>query len=112
MRRPAWQGSARVGTSRPTSNRASTKSASCSGCTETASWPECTFCAPGPVRIAELWAKTVQQLHSSSSCEAKRSGPAGSEDPIGMGPRVPDSAESVGTAMTKAIIREIQLEKL
>ena len=31
---------------------------------------------------------------------------------IRLGPRVPDCAESVGTAMTKTIIREIQLEKL
>ena len=51
------------------------------------------------------------KLCNSCSCEAKISGP-GSEDPIGMGPRVPDSAESVRTAMTKTIIREIQLEKL
>ena len=61
-------------------------------------------------RIAELWQRKLCNS-CSRSCEAKRSG-AGSEDPIGMGPRVPDSAESVRTAMTKAIIREIQLEKL
>ena len=108
--RPAWQGSARVVPSRPTStnSRASTKSASCSSAMQ----PNCKL-----ARMHFLCRRPRESLScgcklcNSCSCEAKISGP-GSEDPIGMGPRVPDSAESVRTAMTKTIIREIQLEKL
>ena len=87
---------------------ASTKSASCSS----AMRPNCKlarmhFLRRRPRKSLSCGCK----LCNSCSCEAKISGP-GSEDPIGMGPRVPDCAESVGTAMTKTIIREIQLEKL
>ena len=110
MRRAGWQGCP-VGTSRPTSSRASTKSASCSrDASKLQVGPNALSVHVASPRNAELWGKLCNSC--SRSCEAKRSGP--SSNPVqrirlGWGP---DSAESVRTAMTKTIIREIQLEKL
>ena len=107
--RPACQGCAGVVPSRPTSTSSRGLHQKCklqlSDATKLQVGPNALSVHEAP-RIAELWLQTA--LCNSCSCEAKISGP-GSEDPIGMGP---DSAESVRTAMTKTIIREIQLEKL
>ena len=116
MRRPAWQGSARVGTSRPTDHH-----------------------QPGPRPKVQVAARRdaaklqVGRMHflctrprDSLSCGSRNCATAAAKAArpkdlgqqaqrirLGSGAqRLLDSAESVRTVMTKAIIREIQLEKL
>ena len=85
---------------------ASTKSASCSS----AMRPNCKL-----ARMHFLRRRPRKSLSCGAKCAtaaAARPKYLGQAQRIRLGPRVPDCAESVGTAMTKTIIREIQLEKL